>query len=31
MTQQDGLRKRVRERYAEAATAVLETGRQASC
>ena len=31
MTQQDGLRERVRERYAEAATTVLETGRQASC
>ncbi len=31
MTQRDGLRERVRERYAEAATTVLETGRQASC
>ena len=30
-TQRDGLRERVRERYAEAATTVLETGRQASC
>ena len=31
MTQRDQLRERVRERYAEAATTVLETGGRASC